>query len=161
MYIRASGEKQRRNGCKATRYTIDFDFALGAVAQVRKDGLLHVVAANNDGANGDGEILTITAKVLEKAGTATVTVTAAEMGAYLGEDDETIVQADLSAASVTTVVEYNVYDVNKDGEVNLLDITRAQRYYGSYHADADVNRDNAVDIDDLIRILNNYTELFQ
>ena len=83
------------------------------------------------------------------------------MGAYLGEDDETLVRADLSAASVTTVVEYNVYDVNKDGAVNLLDITRAQRYYGSYHADADVNRDNAVDIDDLIRILNNYTELFQ
>lgn len=131
------------------------------VAQVWKDGILHVVAANNDGANGDGEILTITAKILEKAGTATVAVTSAEMGAYLGEDDETLVQADLSAASVTTVVEYNVYDVNKDGEVNLLDIARAQRYYGSYHADADVNKDNAVDIDDLIRILNNYTDLFQ
>jgi len=130
------------------------------VAQVWKDGILHVVAANNDGANGDGEILTITAKVLEKAGTATVAVTSAEMGAYLGEE-ETFVQADLSAASVTTVVEYNVYDVNKDGEVNLLDIARAQRYYGSYHADADVNRDGVVDIDDLIRILNNYTELFQ
>ena len=56
------------------------------------------------------------------------------MGAYLGEDDETLVRADLSAASVTTVVEYNVFDVNKD---------------------------NAVDIDDLIRILNNYTDLFQ
>ena len=68
------------------------------------------------------------------APTATVAVTAAEMGAYLGEDDETLVRADLSAASVTTVVEYNVYDVNKD---------------------------EAVDIDDLILILNNYTELFQ
>ena len=55
------------------------------------------------------------------------------MGAYLGEE-ETFVQADLTAASVTTVVEYNVFDVNKD---------------------------NAVDIDDLIRILNNYTDLFQ
>jgi len=131
------------------------------VAQVCQDGILHVVAANKAGANGDGDILTITAKVLEQAGTATVSVTSAEMGAYLGEDDETFVQADLTAASVSTVVEYNVFDVNKDGTVNLLDLTRAQRWYGTDFEDADVNGDDDVNINDLVLILNNYTDLFQ
>ena len=50
--------------------------------------------------------------------------------------------------------------MNKDGVVNLLDMTRAQRYYGSFHPDADVNDDNKVDIDDLILIFNNYSGLF-
>jgi len=129
------------------------------VVQTWEDGVLQVVLANNTGANGDGDILTVTVKVLEKAGNAVVTVTEAELAAYLGEG-ETFVKADLTAASVTTVVEYNIFDVNKDGTVNLLDLTRAQRHYDTDNKDADVNKDQTVNIDDLILILNNYTTIF-
>jgi len=129
------------------------------VVQTWKDGVLQVVLANNTGANGNGDILTVTAKVLEKAGSAVVTVTEAELAAYLGEG-ETFVKTDLTAASVTTVVEYNIFDVNKDGTVNLLDLTRAQRHYDTDNKDADVNKDQTVNIDDLILILNNYTTIF-
>ena len=65
---------------------------------------------------------------------------------------------------VLTVEEYpySVYDVNHDGVINLLDVTRAQRYYGLSEEDegwnplADVNHNGIVDIGDLILILNNY-----
>ena len=54
--------------------------------------------------------------------------------------------------------------VNQDGTVNQLDITRAQRTYGTVEGDAnwnplaDVNHDGVVDINDLILILNNYSK---
>ena len=130
------------------------------VAQARKDGKLHVVIVNTEGANGDGDILTVTAKPMETNGMATLTVTAVEMGAYLGEK-ETFVQADLTEATVTTEIRSNPCDVNKDGVVDIRDISRAQRYYGGSFADADVNRDGTVDVADLIMILNHYTDLFQ
>ena len=56
------------------------------------------------------------------------------------------------------------YDVNEDGVVNLLDITRSQRYYGmregdqGWYARADVNSDGTVDVSDLILILNNFSK---
>jgi len=130
------------------------------VAQAWKDGVLHVVAANFEGVSGDGDILTITAKPVEKAGTASVTVAAAELGAYL-EEGETFVNADLDGASVNTEIQHNRFDVNKDGVVDLRDIARAQRSYGDKNTDADVNADGIVDIDDLILILNNYTDLIE
>ena len=54
--------------------------------------------------------------------------------------------------------------MNQDGKVDQLDITRAQRCYGKNVGDegwntlADVNKDNTVDINDLILILNNYSK---
>ena len=97
--------------------------------------------------------------IWEKAGEATITVTFAEMCAYLGEK-ETYVSADLTAATVTTTVQHNVFDVNKDGTVDARDITRAQRYYGSDFPDADIDKDGKVTINDLILILNHFTDLF-
>ena len=75
-----------------------------------------------------------------------------------GEDSETFVEADLTAASAIVEVQYNPCDVNHDGVVNMLDLTRAQRYYGTENADADVTGDKTVDIADLIMILNHYTD---
>ena len=49
-------------------------------------------------------------------------------------------------------------DVNQDGTVNQLDITRAQRSYGTANDLADVNDDGTVNIDDMILILNNYSK---
>jgi len=44
--------------------------------------------------------------------------------------------------------------------VDQRDMTRAQRFYNTNNADADVNDDNLVDIVDLILILQNYHEKF-
>jgi len=129
------------------------------VVQVLKGDKLTVVAANNDGANGDGDILTLTVKPVKKAGEAVLAVSFAELGAYLGEE-ETFVSTDLTGAALTVQVRYNVCDVNHDGVVNLLDMTRAQRWYDTDNADADVNSSGDVDIIDLILILNNYNEKF-
>ena len=57
-----------------------------------------------------------------------------------------------------TEVKYSVYDVNQDGTVNQLDITRAQRSFGGNDALADVNDDGTVDITDFVLILNNYSK---
>ena len=51
----------------------------------------------------------------------------------------------------------NSFVINRDGVVNQLDITRAQRHYGSDNEICDVNDDGEVDIEDLILIRNNYT----
>ena len=57
-----------------------------------------MLAVNIDGANGDGDILTITADPAEVNAEVTVKVTEVELVAYLGEG-ETYVQADLTAAA--------------------------------------------------------------
>ena len=51
---------------------------------------------------------------------------------------------------------YSIYDVNHDGAVNQLDLTRAQRNYGRYDPLSDINGDGTVNISDLILIMNNY-----
>jgi hypothetical protein len=55
--------------------------------------------------------------------------------------------------------EYSICDVNRDGVVDQLDVTRAQRYYGTADSVCDVNGDGTVDIEDLILILNHTTEV--
>ena len=75
-----------------------------------------------------------------------------------GTVGEEYVEADLTNASVTTTVSFNPYDVNRDGVVDQLDITRAQRHFGLQDSRCDVDTDGDVDIADLILILNNYTD---
>jgi len=135
------------------------------VVQSRKGDALHVLAVNIDGANGDGDILTITADPAEVNAEVTVKVTEVELVAYLGEG-ETYVQADLTAAAVTTAVKAVSFDVNRDGVIDQRDMTRAQRYFGStpdsenWNPDADVNGDKTVDVADLVLILNNFSDAF-
>ena len=42
--------------------------------------------------------------------------------------------------------------------VDLLDVTRAQRYFGTDDPTCDVDGSGTVDVADLIMIMNNYTE---
>ena len=128
-------------------------------------GKLIVVLANIDGMTGEeaAPVFTVTAKTTGKTGAATVEVTAAKLSAYLGDVadgtvDEEYVEADLTNAKVSTTVSFNPYDVNRDGVVDQLDVTRAQRHYGLEDSYCDVNADGEVDIEDLIAILNNYTD---
>ena len=62
-----------------------------------------------------------------------------------------------SNGAVFRYSDYSRYDVNRDGVVNQLDITRVQRYYGEYDPICDVNGDGIVDINDLILVLNNFS----
>jgi len=129
------------------------------ISQICENGKMTLILGNNEGANGDDTLCTLTMVPTQEPGEAVLAITEAQLAAYLGET-ETFVTALLDKASVTTMVQRSVFDVNKDGVVNLLDMTRAQRYYGGFHPDADVNDDNTVDITDLILIFRNYTGLF-
>jgi len=129
------------------------------LAQAEKDGVFSVSLVNLEGADGEGEILKLHLKPTGTVGQATVSITYTELCAYLA-DGETFVQADLDAASVTTELKNNRFDVNKDGIVDQRDLTRAQRYFDTDYPDADVNTDGEVNIDDLILILNHFHDEF-
>ena len=127
------------------------------IAQSYQNGILTLVVGNNAGVNGEGDILHVTCKNTGKAGPATLTVTSAVLSVYQEEEGEEFVRAILDNATATTQVTYSIYDVNRDGVVNQLDVTRAQRFYGTDNAVCDVNGDGEVNIADLILILNHYT----
>lgn len=135
------------------------------IAKQYENGILTVLAANNAGVTSEDvyDIMTLNVATPGTVGTFTVSITDVKLSAYL-DDSETFVNAVLGNDTVNTVVDYSIYDVNCDGVVNQLDITRAQRAYGASKDDpkwiarADVNTDGIVDINDLILILNNYTK---
>ena len=130
------------------------------IIQTYENGKLTLLLGNNAGVTGDGDLFRITVKPTG-VGTAKVSLAEAEFASYDG-DGESFVQVVFGTASVETVIDYSVYDANRDGVVNLLDITRAQRAYGTsagdanWNARADGNKDGVVDISDLILIANNY-----
>ena len=108
-------------------------------------------------AKEDTALFTISAANKGVVGTVKATLDGAVVSAYAGSG-ETYVNVILGKTEVATEVDYLLYDVNHDGVVNQLDLTRAQRYYGTDNAVCDVNKDGTVDINDLILILNNYTK---
>ena len=131
------------------------------VAQVYKDGVLTVVLANNAGVDGEGDLFTLTLQTTDKDGEASVAVIGAEMAAYDGEG-EVFVEFDLTGAAASTTVEKrDIYDVNRDGVVDQLDVTRAQRWYGTNDVLCDVDGSGEVDVTDMILILNHYSDLFR
>jgi len=128
------------------------------IASEYVDGVLSVVIGNNAGITTDEavEILTLTAANPREVVNFTVTLEEAVLSAYVG-DAEAFLGTVYGNTAVTTAVDYSIYDVNQDGTVNQLDITRAQRFYGTADELADVDNDGEVNIDDLILILNNYS----
>ena len=135
------------------------------IGQTYANGKLKVVMGNNAGVTSEeaSDILKLTAKLTGKTGSASVEITAAKLSVYTDES-EAYVPAKLGdGAKIVTEVTYNKYDVNHDGVVDQLDLTRAQRFYGAekgedrYNATCDVNGDGVIDINDLILIVNNYT----
>ena len=127
------------------------------ISQSCENGILTAVIGNNAGMNGDGVIAALAAQTPGKVGTAAVELTEAVLSAYVGTG-ETFVNVIYGDTTVETVIDYSTFDVNQDGTVNQLDITRAQRFYGRADDLADVNDDGEVNIDDLILILNNYSK---
>ena len=135
------------------------------IGQNYNNGKLIVVVGNNTGSTSEEAeaLFTVTAKLTGETGDASVTVTNAKLSAYDGEGEK-YVEGTIEGASIITKVEFKLYDVNKDGIVDQLDITRAQRFYGlteeadGWYARADVNGDKVVDIEDLILIANNFDD---
>ena len=124
-----------------------------------ENGVIKVVVYNNDGVTTDqpADILAVTFTVQNKAGSADVALVKALLSGYVGEGEQYLTPA-YRNASVTTAVKYRLYDVNRDGVVNQLDITRAQRYFGKADPICDVDGDGEVGIGDMILIANNYTK---
>ncbi len=126
------------------------------IEQRYEAGTLKAILGNNAGMNGEGVIATLTAATTGEVGTASVALTQADLSAYVGEG-ETFANVILGTAAVETVINYHPCDVNQDGKVNQLDITRAQRFFGTADEICDVNADGVVNTADMILILNNYT----
>ena len=128
-----------------------------------ENGVLTAIVCNNAGVTGAGDMLDVIVTTDGENGTVTVDMTDVVVSAYVGWEGETYVNVALGNTKVTTEIYFNTYDVNQDGVVNQLDITRAQRCYGDsegvahWNPRADVNGDKIVDIEDMILILNNYT----
>ena len=134
------------------------------IAKTYADGKLHVVMGNKDGVSGESDMLTVTVKTTGERGNASLAITEAVLSSYVGDDDETYVNTIFADAKITTEIDYSIYDVNRDGIVDQLDLTRCQRFYGmtaedeGWYVYADVNKDGTVDINDMILILNNYSK---
>lgn len=131
------------------------------IGQKYADGVLTVVAASNAGVTSEEAvgILNVTVTTTGKTGGVTVSIAGADLSVYVGSDREDFVGVTMGEnASVSTKIKYSTYDVNQDGTVNQLDITRAQRFYGTADELADVNDDGEVNIDDLILLLNNFSK---
>ena len=128
-----------------------------------ENGVLTAIVCNNAGVTGADDMLNVIVTTDGENGTVSVEMTDVVVSAYVGWEGETYVNVALGNTKVTTEIYYNTYDVNQDGVVNQLDITRAQRCYGDsegvahWNPRADVNGDKTVDIEDMILILNNYT----
>ncbi len=127
------------------------------LATTEEDGKLTALLINLKGLTTDEavEIAKIVAATPE-VGTYTVALEDVTLSAYVGET-EAYIDAVIGSASVETFVDYSIYDVNEDGVVDQLDITRAQRYFGAADETCDVDNSGLVDIADLILILNHYT----
>ena len=136
-------------------------FVLSATAE-EAEGVttISAILCNNAGLTCDEAtaIASVMGNTTGKEGTVSVSLVDVVLSAYLGENDETYVDVALGNTSVETEIRYSIYDVNEDGVVDQLDITRAQRLFGDpTTTKADVDRDGEVTINDLILILNNYT----
>ena len=132
-----------------------------SLVETYENGVLTMVICNEKGVatNDKTPIVELTLKA-DTVGKISVDVTKAVLAAYLGEGPdggEKYVDVNLDKASCETEVDYNTFDVNRDGIVDMLDLTRAQRWFGTDDAICDVNDDGTVDVEDMILILNNYT----
>ena len=136
------------------------------IGQTYRDGALRVVLGNNQGlyAEPATEILRVTLQTGRKAAEASVELTGAIFSGYGEGLTEIFLPVTLETTQVRTQVQYSLYDVNQDGVVNQLDITRTQRAYGASAGDAhwnplaDVDGNGTVDISDMILIVNNYSK---
>ncbi len=146
---------------------IDGSFAGAPVVEARngfyviasefENGVLTAIIGNNAGVSPAEALDILSVTLTPDEGTISVALEGAVLSAYSGSG-ETYLDVTVDNAAVETEVDYSLYDVNQDGIVDQLDITRAQRYYGAANDLCDVDDNGKVDIADLILILNHYTK---
>ena len=133
------------------------------LTQSYENGVLTAIVFHKAGVSGEADMVTVSGATTGETGAVSVVLTEAVLSAYVG-NGEAFVSAVMGDVEAVTEVKYSTYDVNRDGTVDQLDITRAQRCYSKTAADegwnplADVNSDGKVDIEDLILIMNNYSK---
>ena len=119
--------------------------------------------SNPAGVSGEVDMLNLVFNVKEGAlGFSDVKITFANMSGF-GATVASEIEKD--TATTEYLQYYSIYDLNKDGVIDLNDLTFALQYLSVSFGDpnwedakiADVNVTGTVDIDDLILILANYT----
>ena len=113
---------------------------------------LLAILCSESGADGNANLLQIAWKLTGKIGSGSVSISEVHLNA--GEIE---VDVQTEQVQISFTVKANIYDINADGVVSLLDMTRAQRYFGEDYPEADLNGDHTVDVQDLILILMNFT----
>ena len=109
---------------------------------------LNATRFNEDGATGTGTLLSVT--FLAKAeGETQLTLNNFQLGSTTGEP----IAAAPPEVVITIEGQLVTGDVNRDGQVNVLDMILVSRHFGedaSVNPQADVNRDGIINIQDLI-----------
>ncbi len=109
---------------------------------------LNATRFNEDGATGTGTLLSVT--FLAKAeGETQLTLNNFQLGSTAGEP----IAAAPPEVVITIEGQLVTGDVNRDGQVNVLDMILVSRHFGedaSANPQADVNRDGVINIQDLI-----------
>ena len=109
---------------------------------------LNATRFNEDGATGTGTLLSVV--FLPKAeGETQLTLNNFQLGSTTGEP----IAADPHGVVITIEGQLATGDVNRDGQVNVLDMILVSRHFGedaSVNPQADVNRDGIINIQDLI-----------
>jgi hypothetical protein len=115
---------------------------------------------------GYQELLRITLTARDTLGSSEVKIDRISLSGYDADNHAVFLDSVTQNGAVGTeiVPHFSPYDVNRDGKVDQLDLTTAQRYYAMSSDDADwddlaaradVTGDGSVDINDFILILNN------
>ena len=111
---------------------------------------LNATRFNEDGATGTGTLLSVT--FLAKAeGETQLTLNDFQLGSTAGEP----IAAVPPEIVITIEGQLVTGDVNRDGQVNVLDMILVSRHFGedaSANPQADVNRDGVINIQDLILV---------
>jgi hypothetical protein len=102
----------------------------------------------------------------DQLGNTAVKLIKADLSGYNANTDQAIyIDSSIANNQIQTMINqyFSIYDTNKDGKIDQLDLTTAQLFYMAEEGDAnwntakiaDINNDGRVDISDLILILNN------
>ena len=111
---------------------------------------LNATRFNEDGATGTGTLLSVTF-LAKTEGETRLTLDNLQFGSVTGK----IIPIEPAEVIITIARKLTVGDVNRDGQVSILDMILVAQYFGedaSTSPQADVNRDGTINIQDLLLV---------
>ena len=111
---------------------------------------LNATRFNEDGATGTGTLLSVTF-LAKTEGETRLTLDNLQLGSVTGK----IIPIEPAEVIITIARKLTVGDVNRDGQVSILDMILVAQYFGedaSTNPQADVNRDGTINIQDLLLV---------